>query len=140
MNTRRLLRLADFLEHEVKNKWFDLTFWATEGWKDRECGSTACALGWATAIPEFKQAGLKLKVELSYGQPRVPIYIPAYKEKERTSAGASFFGLSYDQASWLFSPWWYPESHTSRRYVAKRIRSFAETQGANCPISSKHKE
>ncbi len=56
----RLLLLADFLER-LPDKRFDYGHWIGNGWKGDpglSCGTTACALGWATAIPEFQALGL----------------------------------------------------------------------------------
>lgn len=65
---KRLLKLADFLEKlhadKKRRKQFDYTNWVNRAlWKgkaDLSCGTTACALGWATTIPEFRKAGLRL--------------------------------------------------------------------------------
>lgn len=58
----RLLLLADFLD-KLPSERFDYTRWISSGWKgnpDLSCGSVACALGWATTIPELRAAGLRL--------------------------------------------------------------------------------
>ena len=54
----KLLKLAKFLEEEVQDPWFDLDKWATKGFTEKQCGSTACAVGWATAC--FPDSGLHL--------------------------------------------------------------------------------
>ncbi|MGH7749129.1 MAG: hypothetical protein ACREQ5_30855, partial [Candidatus Dormibacteria bacterium] len=59
----RLLRLADFLENDVPADRFDFAHWVGKDWAgapDLSCGTSACALGWATTIPEFQALGLKL--------------------------------------------------------------------------------
>ena len=45
----KLLKLAKFLEEYVKDDWFNLDTWSTEGFQKEQCGSVACALGWASA-------------------------------------------------------------------------------------------
>ena len=73
MNKRRLLALADFME-TVPRKHFDMNYWLKvfvwsgyqklidvdhgEGEKKLgECGTAACALGWATQVPALRRAG-----------------------------------------------------------------------------------
>ena len=73
MNKRRLLALADFME-TVPRKHFDMSRWLRifvwsgypkltdsdrgEGEKKLgECGTAACALGWATQVPALRRAG-----------------------------------------------------------------------------------
>jgi hypothetical protein len=59
---RRLLKLAEFLE-QLPRKRFNFGDWVGPDWKGAKnlsCGTTACALGWATAIPEFRRLGLAL--------------------------------------------------------------------------------
>ena len=59
---RRLLKLADFLD-TVPPKRFDFRYWVGSTWKGKEdlsCGTTACALGWATTMPIFRRLGLRL--------------------------------------------------------------------------------
>ena len=56
MHTERLLTLASFLD-SVPWEQFDLESWFGEN----HCGSTACAIGWATRIPEFQEQGFSAK-------------------------------------------------------------------------------
>jgi len=66
MNKRRLLKLADLLEADAKNKKgvkFDLGTWGNlnEGTPEEEvisCGTTACAAGLAAMSGAFKKEGL----------------------------------------------------------------------------------
>ena len=106
----RLEKLHAFLG-TVKPKKFFFGSWATDQndiYRKPDlnvCGTTACALGWAGSMPEFRKRGLKLKwsddnsmgwVELSNkdgGEPLMSEY-----------AGAEFFGLSNHEADELFIP------------------------------------
>jgi hypothetical protein len=66
MHKRRLLKLADLLEADAKNKKgvkFDMGNW---GWTDDaknplSCGTSACAMGLAALSGKFKRAGLTYK-------------------------------------------------------------------------------
>lgn len=102
MNRERLKILADFLR-TVDRKHFDLKRWVT-GVKVSDsmppdlnaCGSTGCAIGWATTIPEFREAGLTLYNPFSvYPQPRYGTWVgfPAVK---------TFFDININMASCLF--------------------------------------
>lgn len=57
----RLLRLADLVEeHEDR---FDWSMWVGDDWEgkaDLSCGTTACAMGWATTVPSLRREGLHL--------------------------------------------------------------------------------
>jgi len=58
------------------------------------CNTAACAIGWATAYPEFKEAGLHMDIA---GH-------PAFGNYENWEAIGSFFGISENEASQLFAP------------------------------------
>lgn len=60
--SQRLAQLADFLDNLPDDRFYYGT-WAGSNWsgtEDLSCGSTACALGWATTIPEFRELGLRM--------------------------------------------------------------------------------
>jgi hypothetical protein len=49
---RRCLRLAEFLE-QLSPEYFNISSWG----KKTDCGTVACAAGWATTIAEFNEEG-----------------------------------------------------------------------------------
>lgn len=62
MNKRRLLKLAALLDVVPADKFY-MGSWAITSapiGKEPTCATKACALGWATTIPEFKKLGLRL--------------------------------------------------------------------------------
>ena len=69
MNTvEKLELLNEFLKNNVPEHKFDLEDWRSSNTgnpdiKDHEllnsCGTSACAMGWACVIPEFKKLGLE---------------------------------------------------------------------------------
>jgi hypothetical protein len=68
------------------------------------CGTTACALGWAGSIPEFRKRGLKLV----WDEVRLEAWVE-YKDSKGNEyvsedAGAEFFGLTDAEAYKLFIP------------------------------------
>lgn len=66
------------------------------------CGTQFCTLGWATQIPEFQQAGLSL-IDEEEGDEHY--YYPQFGDSDLGfTAGATFFGLTRDQAEYLFAP------------------------------------
>lgn len=117
MNSKRLLKLANFLETKVQNKGFNLKTWKTVN----KCGTVACAGGWACSIPSFKKAGLKLEL-YDFSQ----YFMIRYKIWEDFAAVSKFFDISIEEAEFLFLNNKYPKSHRSKNYVAKRIRSFVK--------------
>jgi hypothetical protein len=63
VNAHRLLLLADFLETKVLPERWDYETIVGADWggaPDLSCGTTGCALGWATQIPELHDAGMRL--------------------------------------------------------------------------------
>ncbi len=109
---RRLLVLADFLE-TLPPERFDYGRWAGESWKgkpDLSCGTTACALGWATTIPEFRKLGLRLYrkpgaewTEVVLGKLK-DIKIQYMEHPMGTDAAEAVFGLDYYESRYLFMP------------------------------------
>lgn len=94
---RRLLKLADFLD-ALPPARFDYGVWVRSDWQgssDLSCGTAACALGWATTIPEFRKMGLRLVRRFKSG-------VPVYKSREGASAAAAFFGVTDEEAFYLF--------------------------------------
>lgn len=133
----RLLLLADFLEAIPRDR-IDLRSWRVGvfflGHNDHKCGTTACALGWATVMPEFQDLGLAFRAtEGGFdGAPSVPM--PGMKGdtwEQRwygLDAAMHLFHLDYRRARWLFMPLAYrlstgTTSHKSR--VIKRLRKMA---------------
>jgi hypothetical protein len=134
----RLLKLADFLD-KVPPQRFNFASWVDgNGWEqgllDVGCGTTACALGWATAIPEFQALGLVFqKFEIASGMPtHVRLKDDAQENFwEATVNACNFlFGLDHDDTLYLFTPDEESDSDgrlprdASPRDVADNIRSF----------------
>lgn len=78
MNTKRLMKLIEFMEKLPKkaNEHFSMWRWIKHRGEDDHgfgkyirpgdpmtCGTTACALGWAATVPSFRKAGLKVYAE-----------------------------------------------------------------------------
>ncbi len=117
----KLLELARFLVEEVKPQWFDLSNWADKGFSQKKCGTTACAMGWATVC--FPKSGLKLKLEDEWGDDLLLVY----KEHYGFEAAAAFFGLiSLNEAYYLFDPGGYNLRSNKKSNVAKRLREIAK--------------
>lgn len=119
MNKRRLLKLAEFLETaELPGKFKMACIWADSAEDGRpSCGTAACAGGWATIVPSFRRAGLRMVPPLNY--PRTP-----------DGGGLDdFFGLDGSQHAEIFIPH-DMEKLTGKRgrtTVAKRIRKLVES-------------
>lgn len=66
-----------------------------------DCGTSACALGWACAYPEFKAQGLKFK----NGSPSFrEASVDSWGWQDGFEVGSKFFGISHTEASHLFVP------------------------------------
>jgi hypothetical protein len=151
MNKERLLKLADFLD-ALPPERFNYGSWVGDDWKgmqDLSCGTTACALGWATTIPEIVgPTGLCLRrntlmpyVTLSQRPPAEGSH--AFGEFEIAAGHA--FDLTPPEANWLFIPHGEadellefdtrrevedsvvrPGRYASAKAVAAHIRNFVE--------------
>jgi hypothetical protein len=160
----RLRKLSKFLRKlkQTKSKIFDMQAWGQQlvqapslkvkvkGNKceikadANVCGTAACALGFASTIPEFERAGLKMKYRAlnidftdetdkdSYGELGEEFFPAAdgqvyYRGAQGEMAGAKFFGLSNDEANSLFLPGHYPSvGYISPEIVADRIDALLD--------------
>lgn len=112
MNRERLTKLADFLD-TVPEPAFNIDRW------QGSCGTVACAVGWATKIPEFIEAGFKMMNMGSYYES-----VPVFENRFRWNAVTEFFDINYEQAMYLFSGFKYdmPGWQVTPAMVAERIR------------------
>lgn len=137
MNTKRLLTLAKFLEEKVPRKAFDYAVWFGAKVLDSkgrlrspaECGTTACAMGWACMIPAFKRAGLTVRLALAYGIERI-----TFKGQAGAfDAAEALFDLTEAEAVYLFSPSTDCDGEATPKQVAKKIRKFVRDAQRGAP-------
>jgi len=115
MNKERLLLLAEFLETKVPEDRFDYTTVVGSNWKyalDLSCGTVACALGWATQIPELAAEGLTLQLLLENRS----MFIKAMQ----------VFNISELDADLLFIP-----AMSARRLIDGKWREVKNSLGDN---------
>ena len=142
MRNDRLTTLANFLKTVPKQR-FDFTRWvgkSYQGKADLSCGTTACAVGWATTIPTFRQLGLFLQRSSLAGNYR-PCYYNAEdygNELNGDCAVQHFFKLNEDEIVFLFYPHFTKPASNPRsclsekatpKQVAKRIECFIKHDG-----------
>jgi len=112
MNRDRLTRLVALLTRvEAEGRDFDMNFWAT-----KECGTSACAAGWAAMDPEFQIEGFYLN---RFNE-------PIFGKRWGFGACSEFFGLSEGETSQIFHSGGYegdPDLITPTD-VAARIRAL----------------
>lgn len=122
VGNRRLLKLAAFLEalpkHLFNYCWFcnswNVTNLSPE--KATACGTTACALGWATAIPSFRKLGLKLLRGSVVITPPDSDY-----QKAGAVAAAHVFHMPNDEACDMFIN---GKNGTTLATISKGIREY----------------
>lgn len=133
--SRRLLKLAEFLETKVPRKQFSMHKWVSHHGESGiplnedvgDCGTAACAMGWATAIPSFQRAGLHLaRGGKEYGRHHMKM-TPLYQRQRGMNAAAKFMAIDFDDATALFDPEF---NDGTPKQVAKRIRQFVAKRGA----------
>lgn len=94
--------------------------WLDHGLLDTDCGTNACAVGWACAYPEFKAQGLRYDGT------------PEFKKSDGTTfyywtAVENFFGLSEAEAHRLFNN--FDTGSNAKRGVMHRIRELLLERG-----------
>ncbi len=124
----RLTKLADFLAKKVKPGWFNLSSWATRGFLEKECGTTACAAGWATVA--FPNQGLELRKRYSDRSILDLTFLPRTGRRitDPFQAAAVFFDIPEPVAQYIFCPSDYDFEKRTKRYVIARIRRVVKTE------------
>lgn len=129
MNKRRLLKLAELLDEDAKNKkgiQFNLMSWGRIGDENRpiSCGTYGCAMGLAVVSGAFSREGLRPPDTWGGLAPRL-------RTNGRTYSGylaaQKLFDIKPKEAEFLFSANSYEgriNGAIAERRVAKRIRSF----------------
>lgn len=136
MNSEGLLKLADLLEADAKNKRgvkFDLYTWghfrtSKVPKNPVTCGTTACAMGLAAISGKFSSDGLRYKKS-----DERHIYISFRNQIGGIDSAVALFGISNEQAQFLFLPRSYEggsrRGAAGERRVAKRIRELVAANG-----------
>ena len=129
IHRRRLLKLADFLE-ALPPKRFNYCHWVGDDWEgaaNLSCGTTACALGWATTMPIFRRLGLCLYKPGRYYTPTVILKI-GKRRGSTFDATEEIFGLDHNETMELFTPRGSGELGPKAKAsdVAAHIRRFVE--------------
>lgn len=129
MNKKRLLKLADLLEADAKNKKgvkFDLAIWGRSyiGGLSMSCGTVACAVGLAVLSGAFKRAGLTN----FHKYPETFSVCPEFDGSTGFDAVNKLFNIKIQESAFLFDAGAYPDDKhrgaVAERFVAKRIRDF----------------
>lgn len=117
---KKLTKLADFLEHDVPSKQFNLQEWVSGSGGVNDCGTIACACGWAAISPKFR--GLTTK-EMQFGGINI---ICTGTGAEGIEAVVDYFHITEAQGDYLFLDYNYPNTGGGRMAVVKRIRKFVK--------------
>jgi hypothetical protein len=132
IGNNRLIRLAKFLD-TLPPERFDYGRFVGDGWEgkqDLSCGTTACALGWAATMPEFRALGLRL-VANGYGHD----FVTNMWNDSAFFAASELFETTLEQARYLFGgdvtlrvelhglPY-QPATSATPRQVADHLRAF----------------
>lgn len=146
IGNKRLLILADKLE-EVSERSFNLAKWINYRRTYRvavapllsnsvlkadlkpeefeECGTSACAVGWAGTIPQFQKLGFTMDIREAFCDPA-----PSFQGHRGWYATHAFFDLNWDSAHSLFSknsPA-YRGQEATPKFVAQVIRDFVQAR------------
>lgn len=130
-----MTKLADFLEEldsvdgtelfdesdGYDNKKYVENIFCMSTWVDSflNCGTSACALGWACKIPEFNKLGL-----------RVEYYEPIFEDEFGIYAGMNFFDLTEEESRGLFIGKFFNErlENVTKKQVIDKIREMINEQ------------
>jgi hypothetical protein len=127
VNSKRLLKLAKFLETKVPKGRFNyevvFSRYSVKFKGGPECGTAACAMGWACSIPEFKKLGLKPAEEMPTSQLRWKGLNESFD-----NVASKLFEIPYWDAYDLFTPnldcMDDEEPTDDPHYVAHKIRDY----------------
>lgn len=97
MKVKRLQHLRKLMLATPPTR-FDMNYWGRD---EEPCGTTCCALGTAALDPEFVQQGLVGTWHGPKGNKSLEVL---FGDEEGTDAGAKFFGISDEKATYLFMP------------------------------------
>lgn len=111
--------------------------------KEGFCGTSACALGSAALLSDFQVEGLKSFKDLVVFDPdnKCNEYSDVWEYSCLTGidAGSAFFGITREQAGWLFYPSSYMYSGTgygvekvTPEMVAARVGAIIRGEGDEC--------
>ena len=114
MRRDRIEELARFLLNRVPDEHFDLGAWGRKGFAEHECGTAACALGWATVC--FPGDGLRM----DYSEASARGGTVLYGNEVGFAAAKSFFEIPLDHATRLLA------TPGSREEVARRLLEYVE--------------
>lgn len=119
MNVERLTKLAELMDRikPTSKKKFDLQYWK----KKTDCGTSACAVGWACSDPWFKEQGLKLKTDVWSRKETETAWDVYYDDWRHFAAVARFFDIREYEAEHLFMP---GVEYSKPADVASRVREF----------------
>ena len=143
MNIKRTMKLIAFMEklpksaerHFNMEKWFehrgshaydhDFGRYVTKKTLSH-CGTTACALGWASTDPWFKRRGLRAQTASVFLDDWPEFFGCPSREVGQFTDNDGDPVLDND---YLFADWCYPAVwRTTPRQVARRIRKFVAQQ------------
>ena len=145
MKKTLLLTAAEIIE-TPDDRPFDMRFWGEErkDCTDPVCGTAVCAMGKLACHPYFRKKGLRLNKQTPLVNTVPAVYaielVDANGEAECSNwdVPETLFGISGDQASYLFAIDYYkkrdePLSAAAERVtpkmVANRIREFVASGG-----------
>lgn len=123
----RLAKLVHKLQYEVPEEQFDYNQWVGNDWggrADLSCGTSACALGWATTIPSFRKLGLRLQRDSMGSADVVNVKTGV---NNAFSVAENLFSISREQSYRLFSPQ-AGESAATAIEVAVKIQRFVDAR------------
>lgn len=120
LGRHRLFVLARFLSL-LRDDRFDLKHWRSDDFDVKDCGTTACAGGWATTLPSFRRAGLKFTHDVDFG------LTPTFQDKIGYFALEDFFNINNSISFAFFCPEKYVSSSTPPKRVAQRITTYLKT-------------
>lgn len=107
--SRKRLMMIERKTRHVKPDKFWFGSWVGYGWggkPDLSCGTTACAVGWATTIPYLRKRGLHL-IKLPTTKSGWPTILPNVDTftsgMQHLEGVAKFLGLTIEEYKYLFT-------------------------------------
>jgi len=122
MRSKLLLKLADFLDN-LPRKRFNICVFGDKDFSPKECGTQACALGWAPTA--FPRSNLWLSDDDWYYNKQVNYKDTKGKIYRDERAGAKFFDIPKEHAFKLFVES-ADNKKLTRKQMAKKLRAYVK--------------
>ena len=132
---KRAIRFANFIKTKVPKKNFDINNICKvnpldennpyKQLKEHQCGSVGCLIGW---LPVYSPAVFKYKLVDELDSTYFVVKKSYTRENDYLKVGMKYFGLTFNQAQFCFSPVGYQSCDPSPQEAASHLLGIARKE------------